>query len=90
MHVALHSFHLPLECNFGCKLHQAWRRGFDNSAKRIAINIPVHSRWPEELCVIERVERFQPELELPGFREFERLQDREVEIELPGTVKEPS
>ena len=48
---------------------------------------PFTAAGAKELRVIERIERFQPELQRLGFGDPEVLEQREIEIQHPGTVE---
>ncbi len=51
------------EREFQRGLHQSRRRSVHHLAEQTAGKIPIDGRWPEELSVIEDVERLHPELQ---------------------------
>jgi hypothetical protein len=46
----------------GGQLQEPWRSCMYHLAEQGTRNISIYSRWPEELRVIEDVERFRPQL----------------------------
>src|SRR5690348_4434651 len=75
------------ENEFQRHLHQARRGSPDDLAKELAVEVAVDGHRSEKLRVIKRIERLQPELQRLRFRQAERSQQREVEIQRAGTVK---
>jgi hypothetical protein len=72
---------------FDDQLHQARRCGCDNTPKIGVVHMPIYSRRPVELRVIEAVESFDPELKGIGFGQAESLLDSEVEVLNSRTIE---
>src|SRR5215471_593877 len=71
-------------------LHQPRLSGPDYLAEEGAVDIGIHGRGSKKLCMIERIERFDPQLQRPRFGERERLQHREIEVQHSRSMKRPA
>src|ERR1700730_11346391 len=76
------------ERHFERHLSEAWRRGFQHVSERRTANVSVHRAVRVELCVVERVEGFETELERLGFCKFCDFMESDVEIVNTRPVEE--
>src|ERR1051326_2909899 len=59
-------------------------------AEQVAVDVAVDCGRPEELSMVERIERLQPELQLLRFRPPEGFQQRDIRIEHSRPVERPA
>src|ERR1700685_1868049 len=73
-----------LEKELHRSLHLTRRRRADHLAEQGTADVGVHRRGPEEVGVIESIERFEAKLQRLRFSDGERLEKRPIEIDLTG------
>src|SRR5580692_9722475 len=78
---------LDLESELRTQLNQAGRGGADNLAEGRTADVAVNRLRPEELGVVENVERFDAELERLRFGQSQVLEQRHIEVLHAGTVE---
>src|SRR5579863_1415400 len=71
----------------GCELQEPRRRSLYYLAEQGVRNITIDSRWPEELRMIEDIERLHPQLKCLSFGYTDRFQQRKVGVEHPWPRK---
>ena len=80
----------PLERELGGELNESRRGGGCDLAERRAHDVAVHGAGAVELRVVEDVERFEANLEVPRLVERDALDQREVEVLDARPVEEPA
>lgn len=80
----------PSETKLDGRLHQTWRHCTDDLAKRGIVDVAINGIRPEELRMVEGVERFKAEFQAFRFGKRGVLQQRDVPIVHAGSVEETS